>query len=122
MLVWFIVGSLVAVSLVFDSPALDHRFVAGGAVLPVAEGLVGGPWLLHTLVAGVVVLAGGSVVPEVARLPGTLLLEALGLLVGAWAWRRFGMSDPLNRRRFWSEGRLVGIAGQAGHENDRRGS
>jgi hypothetical protein len=65
---------------------------------------------------------GGSVVPEFDRLPGTLLLEALGLLVGAWAWRRFGMSDPLNRRRFWSEGRLVGIAGRPGHENDRRGS
>ena len=151
MLVWFIVGSLVAVSLVFDSPALDHRFVAGGAVLPVAEGLVGGPWLLHTLVAGVAVLAvvmlltrgrrpgrqrwlgvpigmfihlvldgtwtdtglfwwpvagmdelGGSVVPEFARLPGTLLLEACLSCVcrpcRALAYRLFWVRPHLARR------------------------
>ena len=57
MLVWFAVAALVGVALVFDSPSMDHRFVVLGAVLPVAEGLVGGPWILHTPILGVALLA-----------------------------------------------------------------
>ena len=36
---------------------MDHRFVVLGAVLPVVEGLVGGPWILHTPILGVALLA-----------------------------------------------------------------
>ncbi len=49
MLLWFAVLALVLVAQVFDSPNLDYRLVVLGAVLPVAEGVLGGPWLLHTL-------------------------------------------------------------------------
>ena len=58
MLVWFAVAAIVGVALVFDSPSMDHRFVVLGAVLPVGEGLVGGPWILHTPILGVLLLAG----------------------------------------------------------------
>lgn len=57
MLIWFAALAFVIVAAVFDSPALDYRVVMLGAVLPVAEGLVGGPWLMHTLAGSVLVLA-----------------------------------------------------------------
>jgi hypothetical protein len=55
-LLWFAGAGFVLVWLVFRSPALDYRMVMAGAVLPVAEGIVGGPWILHTLVGGVALL------------------------------------------------------------------
>jgi|TARA_B100001971_G_scaffold61015_1_gene56038 hypothetical protein len=54
--IWFIAGSLVAIPMVFASPDLDVRIVTVAALLPVAEVLIGGPWLLHTLAAAVLVL------------------------------------------------------------------
>jgi hypothetical protein len=56
MLFWFAAVSVLIVVLVFDSAAVDHRFVMIGAVAPVAEGLLGGPWLLHTLLGSVTLL------------------------------------------------------------------
>lgn len=58
MLLWFAGTSFLAVWLVFRDPALDHRLVMVGAVLPdVIDLATGGPWLAHT-VAGSVVLLG----------------------------------------------------------------
>jgi hypothetical protein len=53
---WFAGAAFVLVWVIFRSPALDYRLVMLGAVLPVGEALVGGPWLLHTLVGGVALL------------------------------------------------------------------
>jgi hypothetical protein len=55
-ILWFAGASFVITWAVFRSPALDYRLVMLGAVLPVGEGLLGGPWLLHTLVGGVALL------------------------------------------------------------------
>ncbi len=55
MVFWFAGLSIIAVSLVFDSPNLDYRLVMVGAVLPSIESLTGAPWILHTLVAPVVI-------------------------------------------------------------------
>jgi len=66
--IWFAVGAVVAVALVFDSPAMDFRLVVFGAVLPVAEGAVSGPWLLHTPLAAVVLLGGVMLVARGRRL------------------------------------------------------
>ena len=52
---------------------------------------------------------GGSRVPEFGRLGTGLLLELVGLILGAWAWRRFGLDDPKARRALWVEGRLTAI-------------
>ncbi len=37
MVLWFVATAVLAVFFVFDSPAVDHRFVAAGAVLPLLE-------------------------------------------------------------------------------------
>jgi membrane-bound metal-dependent hydrolase YbcI (DUF457 family) len=55
-LFWFAGLSVLIVWTVFQSPALDYRFVILGALLPVAEGLLGGPYVLHTLVGAVFAL------------------------------------------------------------------
>lgn len=44
------------VALVFQSPALDYRMVMLGLVLPLSDGLTGGVWLLHTLIASIAAL------------------------------------------------------------------
>lgn len=56
MLLWFVGPAVAIVWLVFRSPALDHRMVALGAVLPLAEALTGGPRVLHTLLGAVAAL------------------------------------------------------------------
>lgn len=57
MLFWFVGLGVVLVWIVFQSPALDVRFVAVGAVTPWLDALTGGPFVLHTL-AGSVGLLG----------------------------------------------------------------
>lgn len=58
MLLWPAGMALVAVWLVFRDPAIDHRVVLLGAVLPdVVDAPFGGARLLHTLAASVVLLA-----------------------------------------------------------------
>lgn len=54
---WFIGGSVLLVWLVFQTPTIDFRMVALGAVLPLVDAAFGGPRVLHTLLASVVLLA-----------------------------------------------------------------
>ena len=110
MLIWFAAASFLIVALVFDSPALDYRMVMIGAVAPVLEGAVGGPWLLHTLAGAVAVFGAVVVVTRgrrlVARraigLPIGLLLHLV--LDGTWLtsslfWWPFGGGRPLGHGR-----------------------
>jgi hypothetical protein len=55
-LLWFVGPAVAIVWLVFRSPMADHRMVAVGALLPLVEAAVGGPWVLHTLLGAVVAL------------------------------------------------------------------
>ena len=57
MVLWFVGLSVVLVWVVFQSPALDVRFVALGALVPWLDLLTGGPFVLHTLLGSVVTLA-----------------------------------------------------------------
>ncbi|MEY2591192.1 MAG: hypothetical protein QOJ67_3176 [Acidimicrobiaceae bacterium] len=57
MFLWFVGLSLVLVTVVFSSPALDYRMVMLGSVLPLLDGVTGGAWILHTLLCSVVALA-----------------------------------------------------------------
>ncbi|HVM54831.1 MAG TPA: hypothetical protein VM262_16720 [Acidimicrobiales bacterium] len=58
MLLWFAGTSFLAVWLVFRDPAIDHRMVMAGAVLPdVVDGATGGPWVFHSVLASVGLLA-----------------------------------------------------------------
>ena len=78
MLFWFAATSVLIVALVFDSPALDYRMVMLGAVVPVLEGAVGGPWLLHTLTGAAAVFALVVVVTRGRRLVARQVLARAG--------------------------------------------
>lgn len=45
-------------------------------------------------------------IPEWSHLGISIVLELVGVAVGVWAWRLFGLDDPAARDRFWREGRL----------------
>lgn len=79
MFFWFIGLAFALVLIVFSSPALDYRLVMFGAVLPVAEGLIGGPWVLHTLLAPVVVMTIVMLATQGRRL---VRRQWLGLPIG----------------------------------------
>lgn len=79
MFFWFIGLSFAAVLVVFSSPALDYRLVMLGAALPSAEGLIGGPWVLHTLLAPVVVMTIVMLATQNKRL---VRRQWLGLPIG----------------------------------------
>lgn len=55
MFLWFVGTALVAMWLTFRDPAIDHRLVVVGAVLPlVIDGVAGRVWLSHTLLFPIV--------------------------------------------------------------------
>jgi hypothetical protein len=53
---WFAAFAVLVVLAVFDSPAMDYRYVVLGAVLPVVEVAIDRPLLLHTLAGSVLAL------------------------------------------------------------------
>lgn len=154
MLLWFAGTSFLAVWLVFRDPAIDHRLVMAGAVLPdVVDGITGGPWVLHSVVGSVALLVvvmlatigrrllrrrlialpigtflhlvfdgawtdtdtfwwpfsgsfGEGALPSIERGWLSLVLEAVGLAVLLWAYRRFGLDDAGRRRQFVRTGRI----------------
>lgn len=105
MLLWFVGLSVAIVWLVFQSPALDVRMVALGALLPWLDVLSGGPNVAHTLVGSVALL---TVVMLGTRHRRLLRRRLLGLPIGtflhlvldaAWArselfWWPFLGGDP----------------------------
>ena len=105
MLLWFAGCSLVAVWQVFRDPAIDYRLVVAGALLPDAvDAVFGGPRLLHTLLASVVLLVAVMLGTRGRRgLRRRLLALPIGtflhlVLDGMWArtsvfwWPAFGLS------------------------------
>ncbi len=104
MLVWYLATAAAGVWAVFDSPALDYRFVMLGAVLPVSEVVLGQPGPLHSLVTAVVVLALVMLLTQGRRLVRRRLLGIpIGLMAhlvfsGTWAdtdafwWPLLGLS------------------------------
>ena len=91
MLIWFVTVSVVLTWFVFQSPALDYRMVALGAVVPLVEAPLGaGP--LHSLVAPTLVLVVVMVATTGRRL---VRRRWLGLPIGMYlhlvldlAWTR----------------------------------
>ncbi len=68
MFFWFLGLSWLLVHLVFQSPALDLRTVMLGSVLPLADAITGGAWVLHTLLGAVAALALVMLVTRQRRL------------------------------------------------------
>ena len=81
MLLWFVGLSVALVWLVFQSPALDVRVVAAGALLPWADAVTGGTWVLHTLLGSVALLA---VVMLATRRRRLLRRRLLGIPIGTF--------------------------------------
>jgi hypothetical protein len=100
---WFAGVSFVFVWLVFRSPALDYRLVMLGSVLPLGEFLLGGPRLLHTLLAPVALMALVMLATQRQRLVQRRLISLpIGLMMhlvldGIWTrtevfwWPFFGL-------------------------------
>ena len=101
---WFVgVGWLLVVA-VFQSPALDYRLVMLGTVVPLLDAVTGGPWVLHSLLAPVTVLAIVMIATQRRRLVRRRWLGLpIGMFIhlvldGAWAnthvfwWPAFGAS------------------------------
>lgn len=122
MLLWFAGGALLAVWLVFRDPAIDHRLVIAGALLPDAVDLpAGGPSVGHTVLASVVLLLGIMVVTRGRRLRRRRLLAVpIGtflhlVLDGAWAdtetfwWPAFGVHLGGGRLPSLERGPLVWV-------------
>ena len=56
MFLFFVAAAVLVVLFVFDSPAIDYRWVAAGGVLPLVETVTGRPLILHTLLGSVLLL------------------------------------------------------------------
>ena len=91
MILWFAGTSFLAVWLVFRDPAIDHRLVMVGALVPDAvDALTGGPWVMHSVFASVVLL--GAVMAATVgrrRLRRQLIALPIGTFLhlvfdGAW--------------------------------------
>ena len=82
MLIWYAALAAVGVWAIFDSPAIDYRMVMLGAVLPVAEIVLGNPGPLHSLVTAVVVL---TVVMLATRGRRLVRRRWLGIPIGLFA-------------------------------------
>ena len=109
MLLWFVFGAIFGVWNVFQSPGLDFRLIAAGAVLPgVLDLPFGAQAYAHTLLAAVVVLAV-TMLATAGRGRRLRRRRALGLAIGwfaglvlsaAWAhkevfwWPAFGGTRP----------------------------
>lgn len=97
MFVWFVAAAVLLVLFVFDSPAVDYRWVALGGVLPLVEALTGRPWILHTLL-GAVLLLGLVMAFTVGR---RLKRRAwLGVPIGVFAFL-VASGSWTNRDLFW---------------------
>lgn len=104
MFLWFAGLSVLIVWKVFQSNALDYRFVMLGAVLPTVEVVFGGPRVLHTLLGSVVALVAVMLLTQNKRILRRRLLGVpIGLFMhlvldGSWAdtqafwWPAFGWS------------------------------
>lgn len=82
MILWFAGGAFLAVWLVFRDPAIDHRLVIAGALLPdLVDVVTGGPWVAHSLLGSVVLL---TVVMLATRGRRLLRRQLLALPIGTF--------------------------------------
>lgn len=98
MILWFAGLSVLGVITVFQSPGVDHRLVIAGSVLPVTEGLLGHPWVLHTLVGAAAALGITVLATRGKRL---LRRRLLGLSVGLFAHLVLDGSWTRSRLFWW---------------------
>jgi hypothetical protein len=103
-LVWYAATAAVGVWAVFDSPAIDYRWVVVGAVVPVAETVLGRPGPLHSIVVAV-----GALALVMAATTGRRLVRRrlLGVPIGLFAYLVFSASWADTDAFWWP---LTGVA------------
>jgi len=113
---FFVAAAVFAVLFVFDSPAIDYRFVALGGVLPLLEVLTGRPLLLHTLLGSV-----GLMVIVMAVTVGRRILRRrlLGIPIGTFVFLVAAGTWTRRDLFWWPVGGLDGIAERPFPEFDR---
>ncbi len=116
MFFWFVAAAVLGVLLVFDSPAIDYRFVALGAVLPLIETVSGRPLVLHTLFGSV-----GLMVLVMAVTVGRRVLRRrlLGVPIGTFIFLVAAGSWTRTDLFWWPAAGLDGIARRPIPEFDR---
>ncbi|MEM9467042.1 MAG: hypothetical protein AAGA90_16845 [Actinomycetota bacterium] len=116
MFVWFVAAAVLLVLFVFDSPAMDYRWVAAGGVLPLVEAVTGQPWILHTLL-GSVLLLGAVMAATVGR---RLRRRAwLGLPIGTFVFLIAGGAWFRSELFWWPAGGFDAIGTGPLPEYDR---
>jgi len=76
--VWYLATAVAAVWFVFRDPAFDYRLLLLGAVLPLADAVTGGVWIMHSITFSVVLVA-----------------VVMAATVGRRAWRRRLLPLPI---------------------------
>lgn len=114
MFLWFVGGSVLAVWLVFRSPAVDYRLVVAGALLPLVELPSGEPRALHSLTGAAAALGLAMVIMPRRRLVQRrlvaipigmflhLVLDAIWADTRAFWWPFAGLA--------WSDAQLPELA------------
>ena len=116
MFVFFVAAAVVGVLVVFDSPAVDYRFVVGGSVLPLVEAATGRPLLLHTLIGSVALLTLVMALTMGSRLVRRRLL---GVPIGTFVFLAASGSWTRTELFWWPFAGLDGIAAAPLPEFDR---
>jgi len=116
MVVFFLAAAVMVVLFVFDSPAVDYRWVACGGVLPLLETITQRPLVLHTLLGSVALLAGVMVATVGRRVQRRrwlgLPIGTFVFLVASGVWTRTELF-------WWPLAGLDGIAQRPLPEYDR---
>jgi hypothetical protein len=113
---FFVAAAVLTVLFVFDSPAIDYRFVAFGGVLPLAEAVTGRPLVLHTLLGSVGLMAivmGATVGRRVRR------RQWLGIPIGTFVFLVVSGAWTRSELFWWPVQGLDGIAAAPLPEFDR---
>ena len=116
MFVFFAVCAMAVVLFVFDSPAIDYRWVALGGVLPLLEAVTLRPLILHTLLGSVllmVIVMGATVGRRLVR------RRWLGVPIGSFVFLAVSGVWTRTELFWWPFAGLDGIAERPLPEFDR---
>lgn len=116
MFFFFVAAAVLAVLFVFDSPAIDYRFVALGGVLPLGEAVTGRPLILHTLL-GSVALMTLVMAATVGR--RVLRRRLLGIPIGTFVFLVAAGTWTRSRLFWWPAQGLDGLGESPLPEFDR---
>lgn len=116
MLVFFAVTAMAVVLFVFDSPAVDYRWVALGGVLPLVEAVTLRPLILHTLLGSVLLLSVVMLATVGRRL---VRRRWLGVPIGTFVFLVVSGVWARTELFWWPFAGLDGIAAKPLPEYDR---